>query len=493
MQKIVSTLVMMMALSGTVEAAGEPLREFGVSKVNVLELGLKNDGSEDISETVNRYTEKVALYFPAGTYKVAKPLVLKNPICGDGYARVPDAKTGRTWLVSAIQTDKAEVGVINFGGNVRVSVTDLNISCCSQECGIRIAGCRQATATFIDHVGIFNMRSYGLYIDGSGSRPIFAQNMTIFSSYDWPTPCTAIYNGPGVCDNRFVNIEMMGVRVGMDVRAAYTYASNLHIWTGCMPGRDNGTWWRGTRGIVLHGGAYFLGSQIYPDSCFYALEQRGPNASFDLQNIMYWEDGSLKGSPDYDGEFFHCSEPGKGTLKIIGGAIGVIGTDKANGHMKKVYTPNQHIEGVVVRSDYAIRGENIDRLCFSGRLPDYTFRYGEKGYCKAADIFTVAKTGACEGVLTLESGAAFKVTVVKGADGAVEKTAQPLNRLCDGIEVRLTEDSGMVRVYVRNDGGELSGRFVTSYMGAYFRPLDYSLLRWRGGGERGLEVRAELP
>ena len=57
--------------------------------LNVLDLGVKNDGSADISEIVNTHTAKGTLYFPAGIYKVAKPLWLKQPICGDGYARVP--------------------------------------------------------------------------------------------------------------------------------------------------------------------------------------------------------------------------------------------------------------------------------------------------------------------------------------------------------------------------------------------------------------------
>jgi hypothetical protein len=338
------------------------------------------------------------------------------------------------------------------------------------------------------------MRSYGLFIEGGGSRPIFAQNMTIFSSNDWPVPCTAIYNGRGVNDNRFSNIEMMGVRVGLENHGAYTYGNNLHIWTGCMPQRDNGTWWRGTRGIVQADTGYFVGSEIYPDTCFYALEQRTANCSIDITNIMYWEDGSLRENPDFDGAFFHCPEGCNGTLKIHGGAIGATGNGKTKGHMAKVYTPNQHITDVVIRTDYPISGEYIDKICFGNQLPDYAVRYKQKGYCKVADIFTVAKTGACEGILTLGDGAAWRLTFVKDASGAVEKTVSPLNKLCNTHEIKMQDkDAKTICVFVKNDSDEeLSGRFVTTYMGDYFRPLDYSLIRSRGGWERAQQVMEKL-
>lgn len=39
--------------------------------IDVTTLGVKNDGSEDVSAIVNAATERAALYFPAGVYKVS--------------------------------------------------------------------------------------------------------------------------------------------------------------------------------------------------------------------------------------------------------------------------------------------------------------------------------------------------------------------------------------------------------------------------------------
>ena len=65
MKRLFSPLVLFLAMNtvGTAAEAAKPaekppLKEFQAGMVNVLELGVKNDGSEDVSEIVNQYTEK---------------------------------------------------------------------------------------------------------------------------------------------------------------------------------------------------------------------------------------------------------------------------------------------------------------------------------------------------------------------------------------------------------------------------------------------------
>ena len=453
--------------------------------VNILELGAKNDGSEDISPIVNQYTATCALLLPAGIYRVEHPLVIKHPIIGEGYARNPTVDSSRTWLVSAIVCEDGGEGVVSFSGNQPINVENLSIVCNSHECGIRIAGCTQSTSTFISKVAIFNVRSYGLYIQGGGSRPIFAQDMTIFGSSDWPVPGVGIYNGPGVNDNRFSHIEIMGMRVGMEIHGAITYGNNLHIWTGCMPQKDNGTWWRGTRGIVLGDYGRFVGSEIYPDTCFYVFETTSPTTSFLIQNMIYWEDNSTGGSPDYDGELFH-GVPGS-TLAINGGQIGF------GQRMAKVFTPDQKITDVMLFCDIPLTANNIDRLCTGMELPDYTVQYTGGGFGKVATIFTVSPTGACEGTLSLSDGAAFSLSFVKDASGAVHSEARPLNSLCTSHEVKFIQQDDMVSVYLRlDDATPVTARFTTSYMTDHFRPLDFKQIRDRANRERCREILQAL-
>ena len=242
--------------------------------LNVVSLGAKNDGSADVSAIVNANTAKGALLFPAGIYKVAHPLVLKNPIRGEGYARISKVDATRTWLVSDIVCTNGTRGVVEFGGDRPINVENLNIMCASRECGIRIADCRQGTYTFIDKVGIYGVGAWGLYVKGRGSRPIFAGNMTIFGTTKDPTARAVGIRIEGPADCRLTNVEAMGVNIGLELYNGHTYGDNMHLWTGVM-GAHEPTWWNDTRGIVLGPTAHFTGSEIYPDTCYYAFDLKG--------------------------------------------------------------------------------------------------------------------------------------------------------------------------------------------------------------------------
>ena len=461
--------------------------------INVLSLGAKNDGSADVSAIVNANTAKGALLFPAGIYKVAHPLVLKNPIRGEGYARIPKVDATRTWLVSEIVCTNGARGVIEFGGDNPINVENLNVMCWSRECGIRIADCRQGTYTFIDKVGIYGVGAWGLYVKGRGSRPIFAGNMTIFGTTKDPTSRAVGIRIDGPADCRLTNIEAMGVNVGLELFNGHTYGDNMHLWTGVM-GAHEPSWWYDTRGIVLGSGAHFTGSEIYPDTCYHAFDMKGEGALCEIMNVMYWEDGSVKDVKNRTGDFLHFADaqhPGK--LVLNGGLIGVGGNDAHPGATAKHYMPQAVVRDVILKSDYAIKGANIDRLCLGRNLPDYTVRYADKGWCKVADIFTVAKTGACEGVLTLDGGAAWRLSATKGASGRTDFAAKPLNPLCEGREVRSVEEDGILKVFVLcPDATPMSARFATEYMCDYFRPLDHASLRSKRGHSRHRDVRETL-
>ena len=461
--------------------------------LNVVSLGAKNDGSADVSAIVNANTAKGALLFPAGIYKVAHPLVLKNPIRGEGYARISKVDATRTWLVSDIVCTNGTRGVVEFGGDRPINVENLNIMCASRECGIRIADCRQGTYTLIDKVGIYGVGAWGLYVKGRGSRPIFAGNMTIFGTTKDPTARAVGIRLEGPADCRLSNIEAMGVSIGLELYNGHTYGDNMHLWTGIM-GQHEPRWWNDTRGIVLGPGSHFTGSEIYPDTCYYAFDLKDASSFCEIMNVMYWEDGSVKNVKDRTGSFLHVADPrNPGKLVLNGGLIGVGGNDAHPGATAKHYMPSAVVRDVILKSDYAIKGANVDRLCLGRDLPDYTVRYADKGWCKVADIFTVAKTGACEGVLTLGGGAAWRLAFVKSAEGRTAVNVTPLNALCTGREVKTIEEDGLVKVFVFcADASPISARFTTTYQCEYFRPLDHASLRTKAGHPRHRDVRETL-
>ena len=458
--------------------------------LNVIDLGVKNDGSEDISTIVNEATAQGALYFPVGIYKVAKPLHLKNPVYGAGYSRRGKIDSGHTWLVSEIESTEADVGVINYAEAAAFNVENLNIICHSQECGIRMGACSQASMTYFEKLGISNVKSFGFWIEGSGSRPIFFENITIFGSRDYPIPGVGIHLNN--YDNRINNVEIMGCRVCIDLCGcnSYTYGNNLHLWTGPMSGKDNGTWWRGTRGIVLENST-FSGSQIYPDTCFYSLEAKTGACAFHINNIFYWEDGSTGGSPDFDGKFFHSPDGERAIFQVCGGDIAVFQKSEKNGRNASVYTPGTGIRDVQLRTDLPLETAYMEQLFFCDALPDYTVEYREQGLCRVAQVLMGADQGYTEGVILLENGAKYRLQVVKKNGGKGVAEILPANPLATSVPfvIRPNEQEDSFTIYLKktNETPETI-RFTAESQCPRFRPVDFGILRSPCHEDRTREV-----
>lgn len=462
--------------------------------VSLASLGARPDGSADISETVNSATEKGPLFLPAGIYRVDRPLRLKNPLRGEGYSRIPVVDATRTWLVCAFEAAKEGSGVIEFDRRVSVNVENLNIMCKGRVDGIRIANCQQSTATYIDKVGIFGVSSCGLYVRGGGSRPVFAGDMTVFGATPEGNARSVGLSIGGACDCRFSNIEVMGTCIGMEVLNGHTYADNLHLWTGIMGKKSNPNWWKDSRGLVLGPGAHFAGANIYPDTSYHAIELRGRGALCEISNLMYWEDHSVSSDKARDGSFLSRDSPDSGNLVVHGGLIGVSGDDRRPGAMSRVYSPGVAMPGVMLKCMYAIRPENLDKLCAGGDLPDYTVSYRTNGFCKVADILTPAKSGSCEAKIVRDDGAAWRVGVVKAATGTRDVRAKAVNALGADDEVKLVAAGDHVKVYLKpagNAAAPWTARFTTAHMNDRCRPVDHGSLRTHEGKVRYRERLAD--
>ena len=114
-----------------------PSRGHEAGVLNVLDLGVRNDGSKDISSIVNQYAADHALFFPAGVYKVSSPINAKHSLYGEGYAREPKPDSTRTWFISEIENDGTDIaretGVVNVCGDRDTTVAGINILCHSHE------------------------------------------------------------------------------------------------------------------------------------------------------------------------------------------------------------------------------------------------------------------------------------------------------------------------------------------------------------------------
>ena len=105
----------------------------------------------------------------------------------------------------------------------------------------------------------------------------------------------------------------------------------------------------------------------------------------------------------------------------------------------------------------------------------------------------MAKTGACQGVMTLNDGAAWRLTLVKGTDSRTKVGVEPLNALCGDRKIKSIEEDEVVKVYVLNtDTSPMKMRFTTTYMCDYFRPVDHASLRSIAGLPRYRDIREIL-
>ena len=158
--------------------------------------------------------------------------------------------------------------------------------------------------------------------------------------------------------------------------------------------------------------------------------------------------------------------------------MAVCGTDDKPAWMKSVYCPGQKIRDVILNSDYAIVGTNLNRLCFSDDLPDYRVDYADRGWCLVAHVFTVAETGFAKAQLMRDDGAVWTLEFTKSKGCETKFGYRGESDLCGDIRLKAVEANGVMRVCLESrDAQSWSARFVTLSMGARFRPLDHASLR----------------
>lgn len=468
--------------------------------VNLLALGAKNDGSEDISPIVNQYTAQYMLYLPPGLYKVSHPLMLKNSLFGAGYSRTSRTDANQTWLLSEIEhedvTEDGETGVINFGASDiagQYTIYNLNIRCHSHECGIRIAPCLQPCHVLLDSVGIYNVRGYGVMatrcgIPGFASRPLFLRNMTIFGTKDWPTPSIGIYIGSGMGDNRLSDIEIMATRIGIwQELTSFTYASNIHLWSGCFAGHDRDNWWETTRCLVLGGAeAHFIGSNVYMDTAWALVEFRSRRNTLSLTNFMFWEDDSTVGCERNDARIFLLGEGinGDPAIHLQGGLIGLAGNDSQPGKLTDLTAPvaDARIHDVRILCDYSVSAKNWRCMSFLEEdTPAYGFRYeaAEKEQTVlVAAIVAEAENGCCSLIMTDNTGAMAEFEFIK-ENGVLTAQTVRSRRTDNRLQIE-AENNRFVKIWIKVPAGiRYDVNVKTLYASRLLFPLDLALTRNR--------------
>jgi hypothetical protein len=308
--------------------------------------------------------------------------------------------------------------------------------------------------------------------------------MTIFGTADYQYPCVGIQLDDRIGDNRFANIEIMGTRIGVVQEASFVYATNMHIWTGCLGQKDNDQWWETTRSIVLgHGDANFLGDNIYVDTSYVLLEFRSPRNMLSINNFMSWEDGSIQGCTKRDAKLFKIPEGSTEypNINLTNGMIYVSGDNEHPGRLNDVTAPcpNARIQNVRILSNYSLNADTwrrhsflrCDTPTYSGVVP----ASDADQYVRIAAIVQEA-SGSCELTYTADNGDRADFTLA--TKGTVTKLLMKKGIFCDAeFYDKFEQKFCTLYVKVPANSPELHYTVKTNCASEYYFPLDLGLLK----------------
>lgn len=325
-----------------------------LNAINVLNLGFKNDGSEDISELFNRYTVDSALLFPPGLYRVDKPLYAVNSVYGFGIANGYDSadRWKNTYLLSTIETDSDRFGVLNVSEQAgNIVVNGISIFCHSKEKGVKIAYGGQNE---ISNVNVMNCASVGFSAESvsSSSKIAMFDHCNVFGVPNEAT--VGFYFNQYSADCRISNSEAMMVQRGIMTDGVILYIANMHIWTSFFPSNAvmNPDWFSQTCGILALGNAKSIfATNLYIDTARIFFQSLG-NAVFNITNLISWNDGTADVTGYNDG------------VLLLGGKISVSGgrvyTKNTQSNMYAL--PNSYIENLYVITDHTSEEQNFQNI-----------------------------------------------------------------------------------------------------------------------------------
>lgn len=277
----------------------QPLQYIAESKpINILTLGAKNDGSEDVSEIINTYTNQYAIYMPIGIYRVDNPILLKNALIGancnrDNYLDGTGEHADATVIKSYVANDFT---VKMQSGTSDLIVKNLNISLRSSTmAGGILQNSSGHSRSMIENVAIYGLGSNtGIYINPnlSTSRSAFINNVSVFGDGRANDGSVGIRLSGTAYDSRITNCELMYIQRGIYIDGGLVYGSNIHIYSGGVDVSGvTQNFYEKTSCLYAAGDAFLNFSNVYCDSAYRPVNILG-KGSVSINNFMYWDDES---------------------------------------------------------------------------------------------------------------------------------------------------------------------------------------------------------
>lgn len=244
------------------EILGE-IRGIDAPPVNVLSLGVKNDGSEDCTELVNAALEDNAVYFPIGIYRFDGSIIANHSIYGAGYTEEYRDNENAANLQFTNDTSN-NIIISNTGSSIVLKGFNIVRTWSASWDALHSTTNRRI---IIEDIGIFNSGGGNAIYFNQGtsiSRNAHIRNVAVIGDFE-----RGIYMQYAP-DSVIRDCSFLRCKIGIElIYSGFTQINNVHCWS--VPyndSRKNNAYWSATRGFVFRNNSDCTCDGLYSDSCF---------------------------------------------------------------------------------------------------------------------------------------------------------------------------------------------------------------------------------
>lgn len=256
--------------------------------VNILLLGGKNDGSEDIGAIINEYTALYDLYLPAGTYLLTTKIVLKHSLIG---AHSNQYYANGCTLINSIIESGEVISIEETSTPSALTIKGIMIDC--NDYPVRAISYTPAVRVYLDLIDICVMRAkdaFYFYPSQIGSRNIMASNIRAFGARTFATA----YESRGIYLNNchdcsFSDVYIMGYNICVENHSGGHRFTSCHFYcaNGSITGNDLTTYY--AISICVNTYDKIMADNIYLDNALQYWVQREKYS--EIGNMVAWNDG----------------------------------------------------------------------------------------------------------------------------------------------------------------------------------------------------------
>ena len=436
--------------------------------INVLTLGFKNDGSEDISDLFNTYTAQYQLYFPVGVYRVDKPLQMYNSVYGASSPKT----AGRGSVLKAYFDDVQETAIIKIiavGNGEGIELANITLDCDSQD---YVGGLDFSPNTNVSGRPPFKIHNvvvnntganvYAVKIAPSGwiSRSVYVDGLATYGGSEATTGGIYISQNAGDC--MFTNLELMYARCGIRNYGSTNRFYNAQIYCGRANVADPATYYAGA--IAFDNYASIFADNLYLDTAYQYFVQR--SGSSVIGHIVCWCDTSMNGSGLTQGTMLRAVYPARLEINELqtGGPASardrfavIIGYRTTVGK----WTMNEWSQLVEAKT---------------GQLPLITPDYGRKSYSFKASDLSVNGTYMCFLIVYAGDAGFTRVYINRDAQESTIVVRRDTSNTINAILHTQPDANGGMQIYYKTSGNYVY--FYNQQYGNCFNvQCDYSTVR----------------